>query len=447
MKPAVWMRSAWEALEQRLLSQRPAPAFAVSAALQSAGLLAVLLFLERNVFELFVSHGMYPAQHALIAAFDAIVSIWAIVEIVRLGPAAQVGGLGPLVAALVVQGIVGAVRAWFVLAAPAVEGPFERLSKPFEVGTAAFIGLVHAGVFLVIGKLIIDAFSSAERMRADELEAQVKLTKRAEADLRAKQREVEAAHRRERASAARQRRMLKLKLESSLKASAVAHEIKLPLSTILLRTRLAADTGAAVPETLEAVAGDAQKVVRTIEKMQMLLRSVQSEHAPVDLTGIVRTCLVESKWEFEKRRVVITTTGLERPCVIDGDDGQLRIAIMNGLRNAAEALGEHPPDAAAPTIAVALRRRRRFAVLAIGDNGPGWSGAERDAEPLSTTKPSGSGLGLYVVRTVVRNHRGKVAFRPSSLGGAELRLFFPQAAGRRAVAGEPAAGHEGDRIM
>jgi signal transduction histidine kinase len=239
---------------------------------------------------------------------------------------------------------------------------------------------------------------------------------------------VAAAHHREQASAARQRRMLKLKLESSLMASAVAHEIKLPLSTILLRTRLALDSGEAGSDTLAAVATDAQEVVRTIEKMNVLLRSVQTEHVRVDLTEVVRTCLIESRERLAQQGVTIMDRGLDRPCLIDGDDGQLRIAIANILRNAAEALDAMKGGSQASLIEVTLRRGRRGVVLAIGDSGPGWSGAERDGGVLSTTKPTGSGLGLYVVRIVVtRNHRGKIALRRSRLGGAEVRLWFPRA--------------------
>ena len=96
-----------------------------------------------------------------------------------------------------------------------------------------------------------------------------------------------------------------------------------------------------------------------------------------------------------------------------------------------EALDAVEGEAVQRTIAVSLRRRKRSAVLAIGDSGPGWSGAEHHGVPLSTTKPSGSGIGLYVIRTVVvRNHRGKIAFRSSALGGAELRLWFPREATR-----------------
>lgn len=400
---------------------------AVSVALQWAGLLSLLVFLIRNVFELLVTHGMYQSQYGLIALFDGMLAIWALLEILRISQGATRIPVRPLAVALVIQVAVGAIRSLLALLGPVTESSLERWGRPFDFGLPAFFVLMHVLVFLVIGKLLIDAFSHTERVRADELETQVRLTKQAEAGLRAQQKEVAAAHRREQASAARQRRMLKLKLESSLMASAVAHEIKLPLSTILLRTRLALDSGEAGSDTLAAVANDAQDVVRTIEKMNVLLRSVQTEHARIDLTEVVRTCLVESHERFDQQGVTVTEHGLDRPCLIDGDDGQLRIAIANVLRNAAEALAAVNDATHTARIEVSLGRKRHGAVLTIGDSGPGWSGTERDGAVLSTTKPDGTGLGLYVVRTVVtRNHGGKIAFRRSHLGGAEVRLWFPR---------------------
>jgi signal transduction histidine kinase len=399
-----------------------------SSALQWVGLLSLLLFLIRNVFELLIAHGMYQSQYRLIALFDGMLAGWALVEVIRISRESTPIPLRPLTVALIIQVTGGGIRSLLALLGPVTASPLDRLGRPFESGLTAFFVFMHVLVFLVIGKLLIDAFSHTERVRADQLETQVRLTKQAEADLRAQQGEVVAAHRREQATADRQRRMLKLKLESSLMASAVAHEIKLPLSTILLRTRLALDSGEAGSDTLAAVANDAQEVVRTIEKMNVLLRSVQTEHVRVDLTEVVRTCLVEFKERLDQHGVTVTDHGLDRPCLIDGDNGQLRIAIANVLRNAAEALGAVESVRERAMIEVSLRRRRHGAVLAIGDSGPGWSGAERDGGVLSTTKPTGSGLGLYVVRTVVaRNHRGKIAFRRSHLGGAEVRLWFPRA--------------------
>jgi signal transduction histidine kinase len=399
-----------------------------SVALQWTGLLSLLLFLVRNVFELLIAHGMYQSQYGLIALFDGMLAIWALVEVLRINRHGMPIPLKPLTVALVIQVTFGGIRSLLALLGSVTELPLDRLGRPFDFGLTAFFVLMHGLVFLVIGKLLIDAFSHTERMRADQLETQVRLTQQAEADLRAQQEEVAAAHRREQANAARQRRMLKLKLESSLMASAVAHEIKLPLSTILLRTRLALDSAEAGSDTLAAVANDAQEVVRTIEKMNVLLRSVQTEHVRVDLTEVVRTCLIESREQLEQQGVTITHHGLDRPCLIDGDYGQLRIAVANILRNAAEALNALKGGSQTSLIEVTLRRGRRGVVLAIGDSGPGWSGAERDGGVLFTTKPTGSGLGLYVVRIVVtRNHRGKIALRRSRLGGAEARLWFPRA--------------------
>ena len=67
--------------------------------------------------------------------------------------------------------------------------------------------------------------------------------------------------------------------------------------------------------------------------------------------------------------------------------------------------------------------------MQLGDSGPGWSeaaGAAGAAEPfetpLTTTKQQGS--GMYVVRTAVQNHGGKIALGQSPLGGAEVKLTF-----------------------
>jgi nitrogen fixation/metabolism regulation signal transduction histidine kinase len=65
--------------------------------------------------------------------------------------------------------------------------------------------------------------------------------------------------------------------------------------------------------------------------------------------------------------------------------------------------------------------------LVIGDSGPGWPAGAPAEVPLTTTKKSGTGIGLYVARTAVENHRGRITFGRSPLGGAEVRLSFPRA--------------------
>jgi two-component system nitrogen regulation sensor histidine kinase NtrY len=108
-----------------------------------------------------------------------------------------------------------------------------------------------------------------------------------------------------------------------------------------------------------------------------------------------------------------------------GDDAQLQLAITNILRNSVEAIDEtDPPERA---IEVELSAKANEVELTIGDSGPGWSGAEQSEVPLTSTKKDGTGIGLYVVRTAVQNHGGKIEFGRSPLGGAEVRLTFPRA--------------------
>jgi nitrogen fixation/metabolism regulation signal transduction histidine kinase len=79
-------------------------------------------------------------------------------------------------------------------------------------------------------------------------------------------------------------------------------------------------------------------------------------------------------------------------------------------------------------LVVELTEQGDDVVLAIGDSGPGWSGVEWAETPLTTTKHGGTGVGLFVVRTAVENHGGRLSCGRSSLGGAEVRMFLPSAA-------------------
>ena len=103
--------------------------------------------------------------------------------------------------------------------------------------------------------------------------------------------------------------------------------------------------------------------------------------------------------------------------------------MVNLLRNAAEALESTGGglDRAPATVVVSLAREGDTVVLTVADNGPGFAAPETALEPLATSKPSGSGLGLFVVQTTMENHHGRVVVGRSALGGAAVRLIFPAA--------------------
>ncbi|NDG24000.1 MAG: GHKL domain-containing protein [Synechococcaceae bacterium WBB_10_009] len=226
--------------------------------------------------------------------------------------------------------------------------------------------------------------------------------------------------------------LLRAKLRTSLEASAVAHEIKLPLSQILLSSRLLlegadadAALGAATRAELSAIAAAADQVVTTIEKMRTLLRNVQTNHSRLNLAHVANSALLYIRPALNRAGVQIERMGLGQPCLIDGDSTQLQIALVNLLRNSLEALEQQPP---VRRLRVSLEQHSDQAFLQIEDNGPGFPALPDLLEPLQTSRREGSGLGLFVVTTTLENHKGSIELGRSSLGGAAVTLRLPLAA-------------------
>lgn len=108
---------------------------------------------------------------------------------------------------------------------------------------------------------------------------------------------------------------------------------------------------------------------------------------------------------------------------------------MNLLANAADAVADRPPGRRLVRVEVrscvaAAAGLPPTAELVVGDAGPGIPADVLAKVPLHTTKPQGTGLGLFVVRTTAENHGGTVAFGRSPLSGAEVRVCPPCRGGR-----------------
>jgi C4-dicarboxylate-specific signal transduction histidine kinase len=98
--------------------------------------------------------------------------------------------------------------------------------------------------------------------------------------------------------------------------------------------------------------------------------------------------------------------------------------LENLLLNAFEADGDPP----AVKIAVALDPAGRQAVIRVTDNGPGIApDLLPDAlfEPLKTTKPQGSGIGLWQARQLAQSLNGSLRAENIPTGGAAFVLCLP----------------------
>ena len=109
-----------------------------------------------------------------------------------------------------------------------------------------------------------------------------------------------------------------------------------------------------------------------------------------------------------------------------GDPTALEQVLMNLLFNARDAM----PTGGTVEIETSTDPARPGAIrLVVSDTGHGMSPEilAKLSEPFFTTKPSGSGLGLSVSYTIIREHGGTVQVRSAPGRGTTFTILFPPA--------------------
>jgi len=115
----------------------------------------------------------------------------------------------------------------------------------------------------------------------------------------------------------------------------------------------------------------------------------------------------------------------ERLPRVDADPAMLRYALLNLARNAAEAMD------GAGEIAVETVAGPEYVEIRIRDQGSGLSESDlhRSLAPGFTTKPGGSGFGLFLTRRLVEARGGRVTVMPALGGGAIVSLGLSRPGG------------------
>ena len=133
------------------------------------------------------------------------------------------------------------------------------------------------------------------------------------------------------------------------------------------------------------------------------------------------TVFLEQLATLETRLAVRMQGGPE--IVIHADKDQLGQAIINLLRNAAEAsLDNHKRE---PDVSISWSNGAGEAVIRIRDTGLGIANPSNLFVPFYTTKQSGTGIGLALVKSIVEGHQGTITLGNRPEGGAQAELRLP----------------------
>ena len=213
-------------------------------------------------------------------------------------------------------------------------------------------------------------------------------------------------------------------------SSMIAHELRQPLSTLTAyvhglrrmteKAEFDRETARAALQTMEEESQHAEQIVN---KVRNYARRKTTEKHSLNVTEVVRQALGVFKASGRFTGVVVSECGEDYPVV--ADSMEIELAVLNLLRNAADAL--NAAHVTAPTIRFSVGREGDEVRISVADNGPALTAeaVEELGTPLRTTKTNGLGLGLVLVRTIVENHGGRLVLEAGSRGGLTATIILP----------------------
>ena len=148
----------------------------------------------------------------------------------------------------------------------------------------------------------------------------------------------------------------------------------------------------------------------------------------VSVAEILCDCERELKPLYEKRRVELAIESEAHVPNVVADARMLRLALLNVLRNAAEAI---PDDSDKRKVSARITTEavdgQRIAVVTVRDTGPGIAAADlqRVFLPFFTTKASGHGVGLPLAHRIITQHGGALTAASAPEGGATFTIRLP----------------------
>jgi signal transduction histidine kinase len=219
----------------------------------------------------------------------------------------------------------------------------------------------------------------------------------------------------------------------------ITHEIRNPLNAIGLNAELLAEELAALPvpaETRTLVAAIGREVDRlhgVTEEYLRFARLPKPVFGREDLNEILSSLSEFVRPELSAARVELRLELDPAVPAVRADEGQLRAAFLNLLRNSREAM------TAGGCVSVRTRAEGGEAVADVEDTGPGIPAEAlgRIFDPFYSTKERGTGLGLAFAQQVVREHGGTIRCESVVGRGTRFTVRLPAAAEGREPA--PAA--------
>jgi PAS domain S-box-containing protein len=207
-------------------------------------------------------------------------------------------------------------------------------------------------------------------------------------------------------------------------ASSVAHEIRNPLTGIATGVQFLSRGFPVGDERHESVAFILREVIRLNTIIQDLFtasRPRELKLEPVKLVEVAGRVLRGLKPAPEEAGVTIELDRADAWPTVVADADQLQQVLLNLTQNAVQATPE------GGRVVIRVRSEGSGLVIEVEDTGAGIAPEHlsRIFDPFYTTRPKGTGLGLFVAHAIVQRHRGSLDV-DSQLGkGTRFQIHLP----------------------
>ena len=215
----------------------------------------------------------------------------------------------------------------------------------------------------------------------------------------------------------------------TLLAAGVAHELGNPLNSLNIHLQLMERQARKVrgkarkelQHSIDICRGEINRLDSIVSQFLRAIRPSRPQLRPENINNIVEEAVRFFSAEIEARDIVVETELHSDLPLLQLDRDQMKQAFYNVIKNSFEAMKRRG------ILRIRTDRDESHARVSFIDNGGGMSAEALSHvfEPYSTTKATGTGLGLLIVRRIVREHGGELAIESTEGKGLTLTIRLP----------------------